>query len=538
MKIFKVESEPVSIANYLRPIWVTYAIAALAMIHYLWLILLPHETLVCFIPDDAFYELQLARHFIASGKWSFDGGYTTTTGFHLLNVYLMSLAPRLLNHPWLAIKFWMAIGLILSILSVFTITTFVNEKFGPFSLAPTFLILTAPSFTLESTGLLEYPYVILIAALYITAIFQRHREHRSMLLGICFLGFLGSVARSDFGGLPLAISLACSIAYLLDRHREYLRNSLFGLAGAALGVGFDFLHNVLFSGHFLSGSAMTKALWGKRVGYSAARPLVLILFTLSSSSLALVLCLVSFFVVLALRLPGYRDKKSTPVQKQIDNGDRMLFASCGLCAIFLYLLVYGAVASFQPWYTVNFIIPMVLVLGAASWLVGSDRMLRSYVFATVALLATINIVKTYQPVWNFQRYMLEMAEYLQDRRLPGRIGGWNVGIVGYFTDGTVINLDGLMNDQIYPYALAGTVEQYIDQSKIKYLVDFPNQIEDPKLSEVLGFDGKSVMARLRPEHEIVSVDRNDVWRDYTLFEIADRSSQSPTKPSWTMQQWH
>jgi hypothetical protein len=225
------------------------------------------------------------------------------------------------------------------------------------------------------------------------------------------------------------------------------------------------------------------------------------------------------------------------VQKQIDNGDRILLASCGLCAIILYLLVYGAVASFQPWYTVNFIIPMVLVLGAASCLVGSDRMLRAHVFATVALLATVNIVKTYQPVWNFQRYMLEMAEYLQDRRFVGRMGGWNGGIVGYFTDGKVINLDGLMNDQIYPYALAGTVEQYIDQSKIKYLVDFPNQIEDSKLSEVLGFDGKSVMTRLRPEHEIVSVDRNDVWRDYTLFEIVDRSSQSPAKLSWTMQQW-
>jgi len=138
VKKFKVESEPVNIATYLRPVWVTCAIAAIATIHYMWLILLPHETLVCFIPDDAFYELQLARHFLASGKWSFDGGYTTTTGFHLLNVYLMSLAPRLLNHPWLAIKFWMAIGLTLSILSVFTITTFVNEKFGSFALVPAF----------------------------------------------------------------------------------------------------------------------------------------------------------------------------------------------------------------------------------------------------------------------------------------------------------------------------------------------------------------------------------------------------------------
>jgi hypothetical protein len=126
--------------------------------------------------------------------------------------------------------------------------------------------------------------------------------------------------------------------------------------------------------------------------------------------------------------------------------------------------------------------------------------------------------------------MLEMAEYIQDRRVVGRMGGWNVGIVGYFTDGKVINLDGLMNDHIYPYALEGTVEQYIDQSRIKYLVDFPNQIEDPKLSKVLGFEGSSVTARLRPEHAIISTDRNDPWRDYTLFEIVDRPSKTATKP--------
>jgi hypothetical protein len=41
--------------------------------------------LIGFVPDDAFYELQIGRHFLATGKWLFDGSLTTTTGFHLLN---------------------------------------------------------------------------------------------------------------------------------------------------------------------------------------------------------------------------------------------------------------------------------------------------------------------------------------------------------------------------------------------------------------------------------------------------------------------
>src|SRR5208337_5574238 len=114
----KVQSKLDEPRAYLRPVWVSCAIAVLATVHYLWSIFIPHKELVCFIADDAFYELQIARHFLATGRWSFDGGFTTTTGFHLLNVYLMSLIPPLLAHPWLAIKFWMAVGLTVSILSV------------------------------------------------------------------------------------------------------------------------------------------------------------------------------------------------------------------------------------------------------------------------------------------------------------------------------------------------------------------------------------------------------------------------------------
>ncbi len=530
MKKIEVQAEPLTF-TYLRPVPVSCVIAALAIIHYVWLILIPHEDLVCFIADDAFYELQIARHFLSSGKWSFDGGYSTTTGFHLLNVYLMSLIPGLLAHPWLAIHFWMAVGLALSILSAFIITNFADKKFGAFALVSTFLVLTAPSFTLQSTGLMEYPYVILIAALYVSAIFLWRGEHLSILAGIFLLGVIGSIARSDFGGLPLAIFLTCSIAYVLKRHSEYLLKTFCGLAGAAVGVALDFLHNFLFSGHFLSDSAMTKALWGKRVGYSAGRPLVLVLATLTSSSRVFVLILMLFVLVLAIRfftlaVGGESDsqKHLRLEQQEIGEKDRALLASCGLCAIILYVLVYGAVPALQPWYTVNFVIPMVLVLGSTRYVATRYHVKLAYIIGAVALLVGVNIANTYQPTWNDQRYVLQMAEYLQAHPLAGRIGGWNVGIPGFLTDGKIVNLDGLINDQIYPYALEGKVEQYIDLVKIKYIVDFPLFVEDPGNSEVLGFEGKRLGARLTPVHKIVSANRNDPWVDYTLFEIQDGPS--------------
>ena len=494
--------------------------------------------LICFLADDAFFELQIARHFLSTGRWSFDGGFTTTTGFHLLNVYLMSLTPRLLAHPWLAIKFWMAVGLGLSILSAFTITNFAYKKFGAFALVPTFLILTAPSFTLMSTGLLEYPYVVLIAALYTSAIFLRHGESRSMLVGIFLLGFVGSLARSDFGGLPFAIFLTCSIAYLMKRHNEYLLKSLCGLAGTAVGVGAVFLHNFLFSGHFLSDSAMTKALWGKRVGYSAGRPIVLVLATLTSSNWAFVLIVMGLVLVLAARLYGLAAGKNDDSHmrlkpREIGIRDRTLLTSCGLCAIVLYLLVYGAVRDPQVWYTVNFVMPMVLVLGSIGRLCTRYRIKLAYVIGAVALLISVNVVNTYQPFWKNQGYVLEMAEYLRDHQFAGRIGGWNSGIPGYFTDGRIINLDGLVNDQIYPYALKGEVVEYIDSARIKYIVDFPPFIANQCNWKILGYDGESLDARLTPVHRALSKDPGDPWREFTLFEVQDRSSERRANPTLT-----
>ncbi|MGA9721534.1 MAG: hypothetical protein WBQ86_03685 [Candidatus Binatus sp.] len=529
VKQVEAHAEPAKPFPFLRPVPVSCAIAALAIIHYLWVIFIPHRDLVCFVADDAFYELQIARHFLSTGKWSFDGGYSTTTGFHLLNVYAMSLIPGLLVHPWLAIKFWMAVGLMLSILSVFIITNFAYEKFGAFALIPTFLVLTAPYFTLESTGVMEYPYVILIAALYVSTVFLWRGEHRSMLAGIFFLGVIGSIARSDFGGLPFAIALTCSIAYLMKRYSAYLLKSLCGLAGAAVGVALDFLHNFLFSGHFLSDSAMTKALWGKRVGYSPGRPIILVVTTLTSSSWTLVLILLCFVLVIAVRFFKLAVSRNSDYprleQKEIGADDRTLLASCGVFAIILYLLVYGADPSLQPWYAANFVIPMVLVLGSTGYVLARYRIKPAYVIGAVALLFCVNTVNTYQPIWNQQGYMFEMAEYIKDHHLAGRIGGWNVGIVGFFNDGKVINLDGLINDQIYPYVLDGTLEQYIERAQIKYFVDFPIFIEDPANSEILGFDGKRLSARLRLVHQIISVNRDAMLLDYTLFEIRDSSSE-------------
>ena len=51
----------------------------------------PEQLQVQYIPDDAYYYLGLARNFTKLGFWTFDSGFSSTSGFHPLLAYLLSL---------------------------------------------------------------------------------------------------------------------------------------------------------------------------------------------------------------------------------------------------------------------------------------------------------------------------------------------------------------------------------------------------------------------------------------------------------------
>jgi hypothetical protein len=48
----------------------------------------PDEQLIGVIPDDAFYYIQLAKHRVSDGFWTFDGA-SPATGFHFLYAYFL-----------------------------------------------------------------------------------------------------------------------------------------------------------------------------------------------------------------------------------------------------------------------------------------------------------------------------------------------------------------------------------------------------------------------------------------------------------------
>jgi hypothetical protein len=79
---------------------------------------------------------------------------------------------------------------------------------------------------------------------------------------------------------------------------------------------------------------------------------------------------------------------------------------------------------------------------------------------------------------------IDVSAALHNRRLPviawidehvpagARIGAWNAGQIGYFSQRTVVNLDGLANDgEYFDVIKHGSLADYLRRERITYLVD-------------------------------------------------------------------
>ena len=55
---------------------------------------------------------------------------------------------------------------------------------------------------------------------------------------------------------------------------------------------------------------------------------------------------------------------------------------------------------------------------------------------------------------------------------PGEaIGSFNAGIPGYFSSHPIVNLDGLMNNTVYPYYVRRRFDDYLRDARIGYVAD-------------------------------------------------------------------
>ncbi len=153
-----------------------------------------------------------------------------------------------------------------------------------------------------------------------------------------------------------------------------------------------------------------------------------------------------------------------------------------LMQYFAYAAVFHGGFSFQPWYFVAQ--PLITTLFAA-WLVDQTcvttlirhptgrRAAIAGVVAVVMVSTAINTARFHNQQGRFSHEPLYVAAGWSRTHLPAdaRIGAWNAGILAFFSDRQVVNLDGLVNS--WPFFLSHRHElcAYLEREHIDTLVD-------------------------------------------------------------------
>ena len=423
----------------------------------------PDVLQVQYTPDDAYYYLSLARNFVRFQTWTFDSGVSLTTGFHPLWAYVLVFFYWILQPT---MDGFVRISLILS--GSFTAASMLilfwqGWKYQqPVMLASLAILIVTRNVLLNSISGLEWSLLVLIIVLYCITFIEKHTTRMGRIL-LFILALLGSTARSDFGLLPLIFVLASLIVLLWRKNGEFIKASLCGLTGAVAGVGIVFLHNYSFTGLALQSSALMKSHWMK--ADTNFYPLLL-------GGLGLL------FLLLIPVLAGNLEKRMHVSDLQYMLGSSALFSWIG------YALFYSRNSDVQPWYSVNILFAAFIFL-CVLWNAIQYGRLAKYKFMPYVLFAVIfagvflRTCMSIYPVnernseWTHQQAFLEAGKYLHDHPPGnGRVGAWNAGIVNYYQGGGVVNLDGLVNNDIYPYAITNSSYDYVQKINMRYVVDF------------------------------------------------------------------
>lgn len=429
--------------------YLAVAIFGLLMLRTLWIAAGGEERILVNVPDDAFYYFVLAKQHAATGQWTFDG-VAPATGFHLLWAYILSTLYRL--NDWPLDSLFLLCGLIGSAclaVSAWAMSRVMVEQYNWTGIWGVLFVLIGQSYFLLPTMAMEAPLVIMFSTLLVYVA----SNNRGILLAFA-IGFLGELARSDFGLVPVSLLIAALLTSQTCANRQC---AFAGCCGAVVGLAISIGHSYAISGQFIQNSALMKEYWSGLAGHSIVPPLLLLgdVFSLGVGPVG-----VTLFLVLGAAA-GMHARNS---------GKGSLLWIASLLITFGYLALYRYNSQeIQPWYLASFVIPCTTFCSGAIALL-ARTISKSVLIASVSVLIFLNLAASIRPIWPHMLLMAKAGKILHDKQMV--VGAWNAGIIGYMNFGRTVNLDGLVNDDIVPHAKNGTLFEYIRERKIGTIADF------------------------------------------------------------------
>lgn len=446
------------------------------------------ERVVDYVSDDAYYYLKVARHLAAGDGPTFDG-ITCTTGFHPLYALLLAAGSTLVGTGErglvaLALALGTAGFLATSIALFRAAAALWSPRAGRWA---AILWLSNPhAVLLVVTGMEGSLYALLasgLAAVLASLAASGEVERGTRVGTVAWAGLLAGLcvaARTDallLAGLAgIWIASACS-GRLPARAARALLFALLALMPFALWSGYAAAH----TGQWLQGSAGTKALWRRELAAQAGT-IGSLIYGAKVFVTWLVKCLAK---VPALKWTApFLAPSSRPPVLRGGPGARRLLHVFWIAPTLLGLAYAVLLPRPWTWYYAPALVLLTVVAagGIATWIDrravgGGGRFARALV--PVLLIVAVEsygylAVKGIGGRNRYQRDVLEEARWIREN-LPedSVVGAWNAGILGWYSDRTVVNLDGLINNEIADVRL-GRVgwAEYWDCRGITHLADW------------------------------------------------------------------
>ncbi|MDD5111502.1 MAG: glycosyltransferase family 39 protein [Candidatus Altiarchaeota archaeon] len=451
---------------------------------------LPMETMLPnLLSDDVFYYLKLAGNVAAGRPASFDG-IEPTNGFHPLYALLLTVLYSLGGQ---SLGLDMPVRIALAALSVFDVLTgFVIYK-----------ILMLPAFGSNRNGALLgclfwtfNPFVIsgtfygletALAAFFISLVFYAYLRalesgsyHGYLSCGL--LAGFALLARSD------AVFLVAAVAWDITVRRNFKALLLF-LSAAGLVYSPWLLWGLLNFGMFQQDSgAVMSYVNGVREGGFLSQSYMQAKFSaiyLTARILAMFAASIALPIALLLLMPAGRKILRGGLKKSAGS---FIVWYCVLLLAYYALVLGGGTRRYYH--------PLLIVAALFAGLVYSRLSSASLnIRKAFAVLLLFNLLFAgwfywwYRPLspqaWHSDLY--DAALWIGGNTKPGdRIGGFNSGIVGYYSGRTVTNLDGVINHNAYLSITNRCLYAYIRESDIAYLVDNLNTF--PAAAPFMGKD--------------------------------------------------
>lgn len=461
---------------------------------------LPQEKLFYLVSDDAYYYFSIAKNLVTRGVLSADG-ITETNGFHPL--WLFVITPIFFffkNFPWFSIHLSLTIAAVFDTATGFliykTLEKLGKEKVGFWAAA---FYLVNPWGLLHTMNGLETAqnnfFLALLVYLSVRASTEWLKSGWFVLGTICGLALL---SRTDniFVVVALliylfwksqnrpAVAKAAFTAGLLVLPWLVFNYSSFGAVVQTSGAAYPFhYHQQYLNEHSTYFSP----------------PLIFFLFKLAFHGFAqnanhygawLPSLILMGFVLWKL-------VKSPPTFRPL------LWAGVGaFFFISLHVFIRWSVRLWYPQTVFVLTLPIVALC--------FEKTRRYITIFGVAIVLVCSALRVYTWPYRISDRSLVMLQIINSKIPPGdRVGVFNSGYVQYFTDQKVVNLDGLVNNEVLSYYKQKKGLEYLRKKEIRWLIDTPAYLQG-LFGTYFGPEAESSLA-------IIDVTRNIAYTKNVLW---------------------